>query len=120
MRQSSWRLRLVLLVTPVLAALTLPAGLAQADPSCPQGAICLWTQPGYTGEKEFLLEPQAVDCTPMIVASASNRTGNLTIHFYSDSESEPESGPACTKEIASLGPMQMDDITPPALAYSID
>ncbi len=88
--------RLMLPVAPVLAALTMLTGTAEAGPSCSEGTICFWAGPDFSGEKTVILDPQP-GCVSLSPAAASvvNATGG-SVQLFSGSD--------CSGEMGTLGP----------------
>lgn len=120
-RRLPWNAYLVLFVVCILTAVGIPADRAQADPSCPEGTICFWTENDFRGDKLVYLNPQPNPgrCTRLTKPSlsAKNATSRPVVLLRSDSK--------CDKEISnpSLGILGPDDeareISPPATSFSL-
>jgi hypothetical protein len=109
MRRTLWCVRLLLLVT---SALTVPTVPAQADPSCPDGAICFWTGTDFTGDKAVLADPQPRGCMslPELVSSARNLSGrSVTLYASSD----------CSGEVITFGPCEESSGFSSKAAYAV-
>ncbi len=77
--------RLALLLVLAVAVSRTLTGPAMADPSCPAGSTCFWTEAEFQGEKIIVLNPQPDPerCTSLSppALSAKNASGRLVLLY---------------------------------------
>ena len=91
----------------LLAAATLPLGAQSANAAvedCPEGKVCVWTGPEYSGQLASTDRPTAA-CIDGISRSGWNRAEDLTVVLWT--------GPECTGDSFLLKPGQQSSVEDP-------
>ncbi|MGH8902194.1 MAG: hypothetical protein ACRDYA_11060 [Egibacteraceae bacterium] len=85
------RSRLALYAMATLTVVGVPAYPVSADPSCPGGTICFWTEEAFEGSKIVVDNPQpdrSCRLLPAPAASVKNATSGLVVLLGPDPRCE--------------------------------
>lgn len=92
---------LLLAMTPLVVGVQ-TAGAAVED--CPDGSVCVWTEPEYSGQMAATAQPTTA-CVRGVSRSGLNRADDLTVVLWT--------GPDCSGESFSLKPGQQSSVADP-------